>query len=476
MTKLRQPADLSSHWTIVLSNRWYILLLIGLALFHYGILSSIPLSGEELSYLSWAQDKNLAFVQHRPMVAYWIDLSSSLFGPTALGIRFFSPIVTFALLWWLGSLSPVKSVFLTLLFTPVVLISSLRMSPWVPLALFWTLYLLWLRRTCVWLTQWEADPISRVYQKHALPLFQWLLGGLILGLGALSHPYMVLAAVSSLLLFAFGYRRQAWWVGWSLHLGVALLVAIPVLWFPWNMAGNPASEARALFSLDGNFAYQILWVGAAPLLCLPWALLRMLGRSDPAYQPHYALYMVPFFFLVVAFFFRTVPPEAFVLSYLAFFPLLQRLVDSSSFRTVTRFFVLVSFLPALGFSIALFGDSVLGWQVIPPHRDFFAQDRLKTALAEEVAHRVKGHPSRLYALPAEMALRITVGGVPTLSLTEEKGIQNACAQNEALLFAPAPDSIPARLRDCFVRSETIEIFPLALAPGPKEFQLIRLGK
>jgi hypothetical protein len=72
------------------SSRWRtaVGLLVGLAVLQWIVGSRIPLDPDESYYWEWSRRLALGYYDHPPAIAYLIRAGTTIFGPTALGVRF----------------------------------------------------------------------------------------------------------------------------------------------------------------------------------------------------------------------------------------------------------------------------------------------------------------------------------------------------------------------------------------------------
>ena len=202
-----------------------------LTVLRFALCGVIELLPEEAYYWTYWQHPALGYFDHPPMVAWTIAVGTTLFGDTALGVRF----VTF-LLWlasagllfltgrmWFGRRTALMA---TLLFAilPIYVGAGMIVTPDAALVFFWlaTIYL-----------------ISRAL--HTDRGSFWLLAGVTFG-GALLSKYYALLLAPSLLWFLLLSPKYRHWLrrpGPWLALPIALAVFSPVI--IWNSHNQWAS-------------------------------------------------------------------------------------------------------------------------------------------------------------------------------------------------------------------------------------------
>jgi len=193
-----------------------------------GVMELIP---EEAYYWTYSKHPALGYFDHPPMIAWTVAIGTTLFGDSALGVRFMTFVLWIAsagLLFLIGRMWFTRRVALmaVLLFTilPIYVGAGLIVTPDGPLLFFWlaTLYL-----------------ISKAL--HSGRGGYWLLAGVTFGGAMLSKYYAVLIAPSLLWFLLLSPKHRHWlrrpepW----LALPIALAVFSPVI--IWNAQHEWAS-------------------------------------------------------------------------------------------------------------------------------------------------------------------------------------------------------------------------------------------
>lgn len=179
----------------------------------------IPLTEDEAYYRLWAQHLQAGYLDHPPMIAWWIRLGELVAGDTALGVRLLPSLATGLTTWLVGDiarrlgLSEATGERAALWYnaTFTVALGGMLATPDTPACLFWTLSLWCLARQWQrgnglwWLGAGLAAGLSCLSKYSGLFLapgvFLWLLltpGGL----AELKRPWPWLAAVLALAVFA----------------------------------------------------------------------------------------------------------------------------------------------------------------------------------------------------------------------------------------------------------------------------------
>jgi len=213
---------LEQHWIRV--GHLMILLLLAAQL-GYLALGKIELSEDEAYQWLWSKHPALSYYSKPPLIAWTQWLGTHLWGDTAFGVRFFSPVIASVLGWvtlrFFAGQGRARTGFwvvLALTATPMLAAGSILMTIDPLLVLFWTLGML---------AGWRAvQPEGRTQD--------WALSGFWLGLALLSKYTALFQLASWAVFFAIWpparahLRRAGPW----LALGIATLCLTPVL--VWN--------------------------------------------------------------------------------------------------------------------------------------------------------------------------------------------------------------------------------------------------
>ncbi len=366
----------SSRWNLGFSNQWYGISLFLLAGFHLVLSGILPPTEDELYYWTWAQNLQLSYYDHPPWVAILIKLSTSIFGNNLFGIRFFATLFHLFIFLLIGVLTPGRKVLGLVLLTPLALYGAVLMTPDVPFLFFWTLYLIWLVSINKSFSQWGDDPVSRVYRVSPIYWEQWVLGGVLLGLGLLSKYTMVLAIPCTLLVLGTKYRVRSWLKGFVILCCVALIIASPILFFnlkhhfapiqfQWN---HSLSDGSGVF---GEFiGGQVLLLGALPLLMLGWVLLRRRDIcSNPVFHVCFYCFIFPFLFSLFQAAKTHVEANWALMSYVAFWPMAQFLLNQNSIKLLDYILLGLSFIPPILVSVLVAVHLVYPLKFVSPEKD-----------------------------------------------------------------------------------------------------------
>ncbi|HEX2801162.1 MAG TPA: glycosyltransferase family 39 protein [Phenylobacterium sp.] len=205
-------------------RRNLLLLAVGLTVLRLVAGGTIHLTEDEAYYRLWAQHPHLGYVDHPPMIAWWIWAGSQICGDNALGVRLLPAIATGVATWLIGDLAQrlgaaPRTAFRAALWynaTLTVCLGGMLATPDTPASFFWTLTLwslalFWERGRAVW----------------------WLAAGLSAGLAVLSKYSGLFLAPGVLLwlLLIPGGRAELRRPGpWEAALLAIFVFAVNVVW------------------------------------------------------------------------------------------------------------------------------------------------------------------------------------------------------------------------------------------------------
>jgi 4-amino-4-deoxy-L-arabinose transferase-like glycosyltransferase len=190
------------------------------------VAASVPLSPDEAYYWVWSRALAPGYLDHPPMVAFWIRAGTALMGDSSLGVRLLAPFSAAAgsiLLAAAGNRlfpSSKPGVWAAILLNATLLVGagSVTMTPDTPLLFFWT--------ACLY-------ALARIASGGA-PGW-WLAVGAAAGLGLDSKYTAALLGLGIALWLLTPHMRRALRTPWPWAGGaVALLLTAPVI--QWNAA------------------------------------------------------------------------------------------------------------------------------------------------------------------------------------------------------------------------------------------------
>lgn len=187
---------------------------------------------EEAYYWNYALHLDFGYLDHPPMVAYLIHLSSLLLGNNEWAIRLPAILCWMGMAYYSYQLSELiqKNTGLTALLLvsvlPFFFLQSMFMTPDMPLLLCWSALLYYLYRSII------LNETAYFY-----------LAAIFLGLGLLSKYSIILIAIATLILIGISPAYRFWWRKKELYLGglIALFIFSPVIY--WNASHDWASFA-----------------------------------------------------------------------------------------------------------------------------------------------------------------------------------------------------------------------------------------
>jgi 4-amino-4-deoxy-L-arabinose transferase-like glycosyltransferase len=214
------------------SRRSLLLLVLGLTALRLAAAGTIHLTEDEAYYRLWAQHLQFGYLDHPPMIAWWIRAGEALFGDTALGVRFLPVLACGLNSWLIGDLTrrlgaDDRTAFRATLWynaTLTVCLGGMLALPDAPASLFWTLTLWALARV-------RAQVGAQVGARSQT--LWWLAAGAAAGLAVLSkYSGLFLAPGVLLWLVAIpGGRDELRKPGpWAAAAIAAAIFAVNIAW------------------------------------------------------------------------------------------------------------------------------------------------------------------------------------------------------------------------------------------------------
>jgi 4-amino-4-deoxy-L-arabinose transferase-like glycosyltransferase len=210
-------------------------LLGAVTLLRLAVAALVPLAPDEAYYWVWSRSLQGGYLDHPPMIAWFIRAGTLLAGEGAFGIRLVGPlsiaVASLLLARAADALFPNRQpgLWAAALFNATLLVGvgGLLATPDLPLLVFWT--------AALWaLTRLHASQDGR----------WWLVFGVLAGLSLLSKYTAGLLGVGVVAWLLASRQAWHWWRDWRLWAGGALAVLVfsPVLL--WNAANGWASFLR----------------------------------------------------------------------------------------------------------------------------------------------------------------------------------------------------------------------------------------
>jgi 4-amino-4-deoxy-L-arabinose transferase-like glycosyltransferase len=197
------------------------LLILTLALTAARLLAAglVPLTEDEAYYRLWAQHLQAGYLDHPPMIAWWIRLGELIAGGATFGVRLVPSLATGITTWLVGDLArrlglaqaTAERAALWYNATFTVAVGGMLATPDTPACLFWTLCLWCLARTGAgragrwWLGAGATAGLACLSKYSGLFLAPGVLLWLLArpgGIAELKRPWPWLAAVVALAAFA----------------------------------------------------------------------------------------------------------------------------------------------------------------------------------------------------------------------------------------------------------------------------------
>ena len=244
-------SSLDQHW-LRLGCLWIAVLL--LARLAYIASGTIELSQDEAYQWLWSKHLALSYYSKPPLIAYTQFLGTSLWGDTAFGVRFFSPVIgailgLIVLRFFAREVNARAGFFLLLIVTatPLLSVGAVLMTIDPLSVLFWT---------AAMLAGWRA------VQEKALTS-QWLWVGLWMGLGFLSKYTELFQILCWGVFFVLWppARKHLRRPGPYLALLVNLVCALPVLIWNWQHQWITVTHVAGVAGMGSAWKPTLRYVG-----------------------------------------------------------------------------------------------------------------------------------------------------------------------------------------------------------------------
>lgn len=261
-------------------------IIVVLTAYRFWASAHVGLAADEAYYWLWSRRPATGYLDHPPMVAWWIWASTTIFGDTELGVRALSVIsaaltsvAIFATARNLG-LNPTVASRGAVWFNATILVGvgAILITPDAPSVLFWAL------------TVWVLADIRCTGDGR-----MWLLAGAFAGLGCLSKYTNLFLGGGILVWLVLDRDARRWFLSPWLWAGgaVAVLVFLPALL--WNADHGWISFAKQFgrISADGvRLAYVGEFIASQVGLLNPiiavfvglgaWLAVKRIGRRAGA--------------------------------------------------------------------------------------------------------------------------------------------------------------------------------------------------
>lgn len=378
----------------------------------YLVLAAVlPPADDEFYYWCWSKRLQLSYYDHPPMTAYMIWVATQVFGDTLFAIRLPAVVSTLTVLGVIGWLTRPRNLLPLVVFTPLFTFGAVLVTPDTPLLMFWSLYVLWLVAVHERLAGNKPEPQpekqgpTRGAQEAqsptgpAVPLWLWLLGGLVLGCGILGKYTTGLAAMAGFVSFLFAKNWRKWVFGYAVHMSIAFIVTLPILihnvrydfvplQYQWKHSmSSPQPGVIPFLSFVG---IQLLLFGVLPFGVFVWTVInRAAILADPRLRVCACLFWLPFaFFLYKA---TRGPLEGnwALACYISVWPLAAAWYERARRLSLWRWLTPAAFAVPAGAVIVLAVHLVWPLPPLSPHRDRITRQIGKEEVAQHLAETLQ---------------------------------------------------------------------------------------
>ena len=283
---------------------WLLLLIIALLQLYRIVLVGhldLTLYLDEAYYWEWAQQLDWGYYSKPPLIGWLIAATTAIWGDSVLAVKAGTLLlhpITALLLFILGQrlVDSATGFYTALLYltTPALFLSGIMISTDVLLLLFWSAALLLF-----------TDAISHGRWRD------WLLLGVVCGLGLLSKYTMGIFAISALLFLLLSRDHRYWLLRREPYLTalLALLLLLPNVWWNWQHHFPTLYHTAEISHLAADQPLQWLELLEFQLgqllvfgpIFLPLFLYLVLTPSQGRYQPGRLLllcFSLPFLIII----------------------------------------------------------------------------------------------------------------------------------------------------------------------------------
>lgn len=381
----------------------------GVTAFYLLLAGVLPAADDELYYWCWAQSLQPSYFDHPGMSAYLIRLATALFGDSLIAVRLPACLTSVFVLMVIARLSRTQRFVPLIALTPLFSFGAVLVTPDTPLLLFWSAYILWLTIIHEQLTPTEPRTSGSGESNTRGPSpGLWLLGGVILGCGALGKYTMALAVPAGFVSFVLmrGVSWRAWLPGYIGHGIVSAGIVTPILYFnylhdfaplkfQWEHANQAAAAGQGWRSFGEFVGVQVLLFGVLPIVLLPWAWANIRTLAvDPRMRVCVALYAVPMSIFLSKAMKGPLEGNWALVAFLSFWPLAAAWYGNRRSR-LTRGWAVSTMLLPLGCTALLAAHLIVPLPFIEPHRDRITRQAERMNVSTQAADAVRLHGESL---------------------------------------------------------------------------------
>ncbi len=457
-----------------------LLALSGLAAGYFALAAWLPPTDDELYYWCWSRQLQPSYFDHPPMTALMIRASTAVFGNTVFAIRLpacLSTLTVFAVIAWL---SRPRRLLPWVAATPLFTFGAVLVTPDTPLLLFWSAYLGWL------------VVVHRRLERDSISVWLWVVGGVLLGGGALGKYTIALAVPAGFLSFLLAGRRlREWLPGYLLHGVVSFLFAVPVLVFNFRYDFAPLkfqwqhamSDGSGLKPFGEFVGIQLLLFGTLPVALFPWAVRNFRSlAADPRLRACACLYAVPFAFFLYKALRGPLEGNWALACYVGFWPVAahwyERVRSSPRWRWAT----------AAGFALPLGCVAVLAVHLLVeplpvprPRQDRLTRFGARAETFRGLAEAIRGRQEQLpvYATSYQSVAQLRFHGVDARQIDGATRPSNFTLKPERLTdvdraYVVSECTLPEQLAPGFDPPQVVAAVPLTVRGETLTYYLVFL--
>jgi 4-amino-4-deoxy-L-arabinose transferase-like glycosyltransferase len=388
-----------SRWLLILT----VVIVVGFTVLRIWLAATFDLRTDEAYYWTWARQWVPGYLDHPPMVAWFVKFGQPFFGDTTLGARFGQILALPVIEFFLADIARRRSrSWNAALFVMVLLESTVYYSliviilePSVPMLVFLSMML------------WSLCRLDESMDGR-----WWLLAGLAGGLALLSKLLIALVAPALLIFLLLSPRHRHWFATrWPwLGLGVAVLVCLPfLLWnarhgwptFAFQAARLGSGGLIGTLEVEKFVAFETICAG---FFLVPIAVVqgvRLASRSLLQRRAFEAMVATAFVVPIAYFFLKSF--NTLILMSWAYFAwplgfLSLALTLSWGTRWVgAKVIIALALIPSAVFTALIFYQGISGPIALFGNRDLFAREAGYADLSVRVLQKAKENGAKWIA-------------------------------------------------------------------------------
>lgn len=452
-------------------------LITGLMAVYLVLAAILPAADDEVYYWSWARPLQFSYYDHPPLTAYFIRLSTDVFGDSIFSFRLPACLGAVFVIAVIARLSRPQSLLPGVLFTPLFTVGAVLITPDVPLLFCWAAYTWWLVEVHRRLTPTIDESKATATVSH-VPWWLWLIGGVALGSGVLGKYTMALAVPAGFVSFCMvPHLWRRWLAGYILHGLVAFVVASPILihniqhnftplLFQWQ---HSMGESRPGLRPFAEFiGVQLLLFGTLPFVLYPWVLwnFQHLCRN-PRLRACACLYALPMTFFLYKATRAPLQGNWALVMFVSFWPLAAAWYESVRASRFWRWSTASAFIIPAVSVLVLVTHLIAPLPVVPIEGDRVNRQYAMNVVTHQIAEtiRQRGEQLPVYTLTYQLTAWLRFQALDGRQIDQISRPSHFTQTPEHLTdvdraYVVADRQLPQKFAEGFAAPEVIGTFPM----------------